>query len=97
MTNSEVVKILSLRLGKTQTEIKRLLTNSVEIMKQVLDQDIGITIPGLGTFKTSIRGKRKSFNPYYNKFTLLPPKRVVKFHAGSAIKNELKNIRQKNE
>jgi len=97
MTNSEIVKILSSRLGKSQLESKRLLNSSVEIMKQVLDHDVGLTLPGLGTFKTSVKKKRKSFNPYHNKFMLLPARRVVTFHPGSTIKNELKNKRLTNE
>ncbi len=97
MTNSELIKTLSSRLGQSQIEIKRLLNSSIKIMKQVIDEDVGVSIPGLGTFKTFIKSKRKSFNPYRKKFIMLPPKRVVKFCPGSSIKNELKFTRLKNE
>ena len=65
MTSSELIKTLSSRLELPQVEIKRLLKGSEKIMKDVLDQDVGITIPGLGTFFTHVRNKRKSFNPHH--------------------------------
>ena len=97
MTNSELIKTLSSRLGQSQIEIARLLKSSGKIMKEVIDDDVGVSIPGLGTFKTFVRKKRKSYNPYHKKFMMLPPKRVVKFHPSSSIKNELKFTRLKNE
>ena len=90
MTNSEIIKNLSLSLGKSQVEIKRLLKSSTKIIRDTLDEDIGVTIPGLGTFRSNLKKKRKSFNPYHNKFMLLPPKRIIRFHPGSSIKNEFK-------
>lgn len=97
MTNSELIKRLSMRLGKSQVEIKRLLNSSTEIIKKILDDDIGITIPGLGTFRVYVRKRRKSFNPYHEKYMMLPPKRVVAFRPGSVIKDELKDVRAENE
>ena len=90
MTNSEIIKNLSLHLGKSQVEIKRLLKSSTKIIRDTLDEDIGITVPYLGTFSSYFRKERKSFNPYHKKFMLLPPKRIIRFHPGSSIKNELK-------
>jgi len=91
MTNSEIIKNLSLHLGKSQVEIKQLLKSSTKIItRDILDKDIGITIPGLGTFSSCFKNKRKSFNPYHKKFMLLPPKRIIRFHPGSSIKNEFK-------
>ncbi len=90
MTNSEIIKSLSLHLGKSQVEIKQLLKSSTKIIRDILDKDIGITIPRLGTFSTYLKKKRKSFNPYRKKFILLPPKRIIRFRPGSSIKNELK-------
>ncbi|MBA7519364.1 hypothetical protein ES705_23688 [subsurface metagenome] len=90
MTNSEIIRNLSLHLGKSQVEIRQLLKSSATIIRDTLDKDLGITIPGLGTFGTYFKNKRKSFNPYHNKFMLLPPKRIIQFRPGSSIKNELK-------
>jgi nucleoid DNA-binding protein len=97
MTNAELIKILSLRLEQSQVETKRLLKSSAEIMKDILDKDVGITIPGLGTFFTHVRNKRKSFNPYHKKLMMLPKKRIIKFHSSSTINDELKFKRLENE
>ena len=97
MTNSELIKTLSSRLELSQVEIKRLLKGSEKIMKDVLDKDIGITIPGLGTVFTHVRNKRKSFNPHHKKLMMLPPKRVIDYHCCSTMKDELKLKRLKNE
>ncbi len=97
MTNSELIKKLSLRLGQSQAETKRLLNCSTDIFKKILDNDINITIPGLGTFRVTVRQKRKSFNPYHKKRVMLPRKRIVAFRPGSVIKNELKGERIENE
>jgi len=93
MTYSELIKKLSLGSGRSQPEIKRLLSDSTEIIKQFLDEDQGITIPGLGTFRVHTRQKRKSFNPQRRKFMIIPPKRIVTFHPCSTLKDELKEKR----
>jgi nucleoid DNA-binding protein len=93
MTNSELVKHLSERLGKPQVELKRILGEATRIMKEVMDKDTGITIPGLGIFHTVLKKKRKSFNPHHNSFMMLPPKRVVKFRASTPLKESVKDRR----
>ena len=95
MTYSELIKKLSLRFGRSQPEINGLLSDSTEIIKQLLNEDQGITIPGLGTFRVHIRQKRKSFNPQRRKFMIIPPKRIVTFHPCSTLKDELKEKRIK--
>jgi len=86
MNNLELIKSLAERLGKTQREIRNLLNHSTEKIKHVLDSDLKLTIPRLGTFETHVRQQRKSYNPHYEKFVILPPKRVVSFHSSSALK-----------
>jgi len=91
MTNSEVIKNLSLRLGKSQLETKQLMKSSTEIIRDILDKDIDISIPGLGTFSTHFVEKRKSYDPFHKRFIMSPEKRVVRFRPGSSIKKELKS------
>lgn len=93
MTNSEIIKTLSQRLEQSQVDIKNLLKASTDAMRDILDKDIGITIPGLGTFIVFLRKKRKSFDPYHRRFLILPPKRVIRYHPSASTKNELKNKR----
>lgn len=90
MNSSEVVKLLSERLGQTQREIRLLLKRSTEIFKKTLDEDISFTLPKLGTFETHFRQERKAYNPYYKKIIMLAPKRVVSFHPSSVLKDHIK-------
>jgi len=90
MTHSEIIKELSLRLNTPQVEVRRLLQISTEKIKNILDKDFSLTLPGLGTFFTSLNQRRKGFNPRINRFILLPPKRRVRFHPSSTLKDELK-------
>ena len=93
MTHSELIKALSTRLDFPQVELKPLLEKSFEVMRDILDKGSNITIPGLGTFYTLLLKKRKSYNPYHKRFMMLPQKRVLRFHPGTSIKNEMKNRR----
>ena len=93
MNNLEFIKLLAARLGKTQREIRNLLDHSVEKIKNTLDGDLKLTIPRLGTFETHVRRQRKSYNPHYGKFVILPPKRLISFHSSSALKRHLINIK----
>lgn len=97
MTQSELIQNLSTRLEESQAEIKRILDVSHEVYKEVLDRDVRFTIPGLGTFFSSLVKKRKAFNPYHERFFLLPPKRVVRFHPSASLKEEVKTTRFENE
>ena len=97
MRYSEVIRILSIRVGASQSETKELLNSCTRMIKKLLDEDLGVSIPGFGTFKTQTRPKRKSYNPYRKKFMIVPPKRIVTYHPCSTIKNELKEKKVKNE
>lgn len=93
MTNAEIIKNLSEKLEHSQAELKRIMECSTRVMREMLDNDISFTIPGLGTFFTAVSKERKSFDPYHRRFILLPKKRRVRFHPSSTIKDELKNKR----
>ncbi|MDA3906914.1 MAG: HU family DNA-binding protein [Bacteroidales bacterium] len=90
MKQNELIRSLASRLGLTQVETKRLLKSSVEIIVDVLDQDIPISLPNLGSFCTVITKKRKSFSPFHKEYVMLAPKRIIRFRPSSSIKNELK-------
>ena len=80
MTYTDTIKHLSSRYGLPQTRIKEILKTSTDILRNILDQDIGISIPDLGTFHTRTTQKRTSYNPHYKQLMLLPPKRKVHFN-----------------
>lgn len=91
MNQNEFIKNLALRLDLTQAETKKTLKSAIDMLTEVLDQDIPVTLPGLGTFSTAATRKRKSFSPHHDQMLMLPPKRTLRFRASSTIKNELKS------
>ena len=91
MNNNEFMKSLSERTGQSQREIKRLLGHITGIFRKTIDEDFRFTIPGLGTFGTRIRQKRKAYHPHFKKYMLLPPKRIVSFNISSVLKNSVKD------
>ncbi|MCD6178709.1 MAG: HU family DNA-binding protein [Bacteroidales bacterium] len=93
MTQVELIRNLSSRLGITQVETKRLLKSSVNIIKETLDKDISISILDLGTFSTVKIKNKKSYNPFHKQYFLLPPKRIIRFRPSLSIKNALKTKR----
>lgn len=90
MTTSEIVKLLAGKLGKPQTEVKRLLVSTVSIFKEHLVNHNSFTIPRFGTFAVTERKERKAYNPHYKALTLLPKKVVTVFRPSKALKDQIK-------
>ena len=90
MNNSEFIKRMSEKTGRSQREIRRLLGHITEIIRKTLDEDLRFTIPGLGTFGTRIRQKRKAYHPLLKKYMILPPKRIISFSASSILRKNVK-------
>lgn len=91
MNQTELIRNLASRLGKTQVETKNLLDSALKIISDTIDQDIPVSIPNLGTFYTSLTKRRKSFSPFHKQYFMLPPKRIIKFRPSISIVNEFKN------
>ncbi|MBN1650866.1 MAG: HU family DNA-binding protein [Bacteroidales bacterium] len=91
MNQNEFIKNLAVRLNLTQAETKKLLKSAIDTLTEVLDQDITVTLPGLGTFNTATTKRRKSFSPHHDQMLMLPPKRTLRYSPSSTIKNELKS------
>lgn len=91
MTNAEIIKNLALRFGKSQVETRKLMKESFRVIRDILDENIDIAIPDLGTFSSHFVKKRRCYNPYHKRFIMSPPKRIIRFRPGASIKNELKS------
>lgn len=89
MHTKNIVRHLALRIGKTQVETRKLLAACIAELKQVLDDGRAFTIPGLGTFRLRLRNARVVYSPRYKQKMLLPPKKVVTFSPGAALKRRV--------
>jgi DNA-binding protein HU-beta len=86
MNTGDIVRHLALKLGKSQVETRKLLAACIAELKQVLEDGRSFTIPGLGTFLVCTRQARVAFSPRHKQKMLFPPKRVVTFRPGAALK-----------
>ncbi len=96
MNNAEIVTILAKRLRITQKEAAHLIKSTTRTIREQLRKNTGFTIPGLGTFSTHVREKRKVYIPHHDRHMFLPPKQVVSFHAASKLKDEMKDLEEGN-
>ncbi len=92
MNTGEVVEALSENWDMSKAETRRLLDLALEIYKENLAKGNSFTIPDLGTFGTHTREKRKSYNPHYEQYVMLPPKRVVDFTPSKGLKEDVKHL-----
>ena len=93
MTHSEVIDHLAEHLQLSKTEVRRLLEQTTDVIRRLLDQERIIHVPDLGTFQTKERDKRKGFHPQRKQHMMLPKRRVVSYHPASSLRNHVKNMR----
>ncbi|MCF8374588.1 MAG: HU family DNA-binding protein [Bacteroidales bacterium] len=89
MNHHEMVKELSVRLGKTQKDTRQFVDTTLKIITATLDEGKGISIPGLGTFQPYVTKPRKMFNPGDEKNYLVPKKCTLRFTASTSLKSSL--------
>lgn len=92
MNTNELVSRLAENRDMTQEETRNLIDLIVQNICDNLARGNDFTIPGLGTFGTHIREKRRSYNPHHEKYMMLPPKRVVDFTPSNVLKDEHKDL-----
>lgn len=92
MNTSDLVSRLAEVRDITQEEARNILDLVVQTISDQLAQGNDFTIPELGTFSTHTRDKQKSYNPHYEKYMMLPPKRVVDFNPSQNLEDDLKYL-----
>ncbi|MEX0994294.1 MAG: HU family DNA-binding protein [Balneolaceae bacterium] len=97
MTYSELIDQLAEELDLTKKETKSLVKDVTSEFTTQLGDESGFTIPHLGTFKTRVKEVQKVYSPHYDKYMLVPPRRVVEFSPGKSLKNNLKFVKPDNE
>ena len=89
MNTSELIKILSERLNKPQSEIKSTFNSVIAVLKEKLVKHNSFRIPSFGTFDIAERKHRKSYNPHFKKMMLVPQKIVGVFRPAKALRENI--------
>ncbi len=92
MNYKELIDKLSDQTGNTKTRTKELLGDTITVLSEQLSRGSGVSIPDLGTFSTKVNEERKVYNPHYDAYIMVPPKRVVEFSPAAGLKEKVKYL-----
>lgn len=97
MNYRELIDNLSEKTGRSKKETKELLGNTMEILSDQLSDGHGVSIPDLGTFTTKTSEEKKVYNPHFEDYIMVPPKRTVEFSPAAGLKDSLKFVERSDE
>jgi len=97
MNYKQLIDRLSEQTGNTKVKTKEILGDTVSVLSEQLSRGSGVSIPDLGTFSTKINQEKKVYNPHYEAYIMVPPKRTVEFSPSTNLKEEVKYLEQPDE
>lgn len=97
MKKKQLIDKLSEETGLSKTHTEEMLSSTTNTLTDTLSDGKSVSIPDLGTFSTKTNEVRKIYNPHYEAYMMVPPKRVVNFSPSSALKEKLKFMGKDNE
>ena len=86
-----LIKMMAEQLELPQDDVKTIYVTTIKKFRATLGKQNSFRLPGCGTFLVHKRDKRKVFNPFIEKFMILPPKLSVKFRPSSTLKEGVRN------
>lgn len=89
MNKVELTKSVATRTGVTQKDAAVYVDAVIESIKDGMIEDGKVQIVGFGTFEVKERAERECRNPATNQPMLIPATKVLKFKAGTKLKEEI--------
>lgn len=89
MNKVELTKSVATRIGATQKDAAVYVDAVIESIKDGMIEDGKVQIVGFGTFEVKERAEREGRNPATNQPMLIPATKVLKFKAGTKLKEEI--------
>ena len=74
MTYKQLIHLVAENRDIPKSMARDLVDGLFETLDEELSNGRGVTIPGLGTFKTKIREERKQYSPHHDTYIMVPPK-----------------------
>lgn len=90
MTKAELVAKMADDSGITKAMAEKALNSFVAAVTGALSSGEKITLVGFGTFEVAARAKREGRNPRTGATIVIPASKVVKFKAGSKLRDSVK-------
>ncbi|MEA1996792.1 MAG: HU family DNA-binding protein [Gemmatimonadota bacterium] len=88
MTKADMVELISEKTGFTAKDVKVVVEQLLDEVKNCLKENKHLEIRGFGTFKVKNHKERKARNPKTNEEVMVPAKRKAFFK----VSRELNNI-----
>jgi integration host factor subunit alpha len=89
LTKADIVDYIYEKTEKNRAEVKVLVDNLLDIMKQAVKKDNSLLISGFGKFDAYDKRARKGRNPQTSDSIVLPPRKVVVFRLSRKFRAEL--------
>jgi len=89
MTKAELISTMAAGASITKAKAARALDTFVDSIIGALKKEERVTLVGFGTFSVSKRKARKGRNPRTGNEIQIPARKVPKFTAGKAFKEEI--------
>jgi integration host factor subunit alpha len=89
LTKADIVDSIYEKTEKNRAEVKVLVDNLLDIMKQAIKKDNSLLISGFGKFDAYDKRARKGRNPQTSDSIVLPPRKVVVFRLSRKVRAEL--------
>lgn len=90
MTKAELVGNMAEKAGITKAMAEKALNSLISALGDALGQGDKITLVGFGTFEVAERSQREGRNPRTGETIVIPSSKVVKFKAGSKLRDAIK-------
>lgn len=89
LTKADIVDYIYEKTEKNRAEVKVLVDNLLDIMKQAIKKDGSLLVSGFGKFDAYDKRARKGRNPQTSDSIILPPRKVVVFRLSRKFRAEL--------
>ena len=86
-----MITAISGKSGLSKKDSGKVVKALCEVIREAMNKDDEIALPGIGTFRTAAREERSARNPRTGEMIKVPGGRVVKFKVSSTLKNAVKN------
>lgn len=89
LTKADIVEAIYEKTDKNRSDVKKLVEDLLDIMKQAIKREEALLVSGFGKFEAYGKSARKGRNPQTEEIITLPPRKVVVFRLSRKFRTEL--------
>lgn len=89
LTKADIVEAIYSKTQRNRAEVKSIVENMLDLMKQAIKKDHALLISGFGKFEAYDKKARRGRNPQTDKSIILPPRKVIVFRLSRKFRVQL--------